>query len=222
MENNTNANAPVKKRRKKKVARKTSTIKYKNTLMILIATVLFVYAAFISIVPSVMTNSFDKELFGKKFEEATSLRTSLDAVEYKITPTLGAVIRVRNFSLKYVDYQPLLDVKQAELKTTLSALFGSKYKINSLNLKGVKYSDQILPNKENKIAFLPKAFDSNVFGKKSITIVPGPVTIKNYQTDYITPTTFRQKNVEEEVYTKNEVSDFLRSFEYSHVVISGN
>lgn len=216
---------PVKKtvavKKSKRRESKLNHVRYKSTLMIFIALILFVYAAFISIVPSMITNAFNTEDFEKKFEEATSLRTSIDAVEYKITPTLHAIIRVRNLSLKYVDYQPLLDVRQAELKTNLPAIFGSKYKIESLNVKGIKYSDQILPSGENKIAFLPKAFDSTLFGKKSITIVPGPVTIRDYQTDYITPTTFRQKKVDEEIYTKDEVSDFLRSFQYSHVVING-
>ena len=100
-----------------------------------------------------------------------------------------------------------------------SALFGTDYAIKSLSLKGVKYSDQILPNGDNKIAFLPLAFESTKFGHKSIAVSPGPVVIKDYKIDYITPTTFAQKKYDILEYSKDEVEDFLKSFDYAHVKI---
>lgn len=185
----------------------------------LISFILISYAVLISIVPSMKTSSFNTEEFEKKFEEATSLVTSVDVVRYEVTPTLKTKIKIRNLSLKYIDNQPLLDVRHAELTAGLGALFGKGYKIHSLIAKGVKYSDQILPSDENKIAFLPLAFDSKKFGHKSISIVPGPVVIKDYKIDYITPTTFAKKEYDVLEYTTDEVDDFLRSFDYSTVKI---
>ena len=194
-------------------------MKYKNTVLLLVSLLFFAYAAMISIVPSMKTSSFNTEEFEKKFEEATSLVTSVDSVRYEVTPTLKTKIKVRNLSLKYVDYQPLLDVRHAELTAGIGALFGTKYDIKSLSLKGVKYSDQILPSGDNKIAFLPLAFDSTKFGHKSIAVSPGPVVIKDYKIDYITPTTFAQKKYDIMEYSKDEVEDFLKSFDYAHVKI---
>ena len=194
-------------------------MKYKNTVLMLIAFILIAYAVLISIVPSMKTSSFNTEEFEKKFEEATSLVTSVDTVRYEVTPTLKTKIKIRNLSLKYIDNQPLLDVRHAELTSGLGALFGSSYKIHSLVVKGVKYSDQVLPNGENKIAFLPLAFDAKKFGRKSISITPGPVIIKDYKVQYITPTTFSKKDQDIVEYTKDEVDDFLNSFNYSSVKI---
>lgn len=194
-------------------------MKYKNTVMMLLSFILIAYAVLISIVPSMKTSSFNTEEFEKKFENATSLVTSVDTVRYEVTPTLKTKIKIRNLSLKYVDHQPLLDVRHAELTAGLGALFGSGYKIHSLVAKGVKYSDQILPSGENKIAFLPASFDSNKFGHRSISIVPGPVLLKDYKVEYITPTTYAKKEYDVIEYTTDEVADFLNSFDYFSVKI---
>ena len=194
-------------------------MKYKNTVMMLIAFVLIAYAVLISVIPSMKTSSFNTEEFEKKFEEATSLVTSVDTVRYEVTPSLKTKIKVRNLSLKYVDNQPLLFVRHAELTAGIGALFGTGYNIHSLVAKGVKYNDQVLPSGENKIAFLPLAFDSKKFGHKSISIKPGPVLIKDYKVEYVTPTTFSKQEHDVMEYTKDEVDDFLSSFDYSSVKI---
>lgn len=193
--------------------------KYKNSILIIIAVLLLIYAAFISIIPSILTSSFNTSKFEEKFYQATSLLTTVDSVSYKIKPNLDTIITVKNLNLEYIDHQPLLDAKYVELTTSLSAIFGSTYKIKSLNARNITYSDQILPNGENKIAFLPGAFNSKIFGKKKITIIAGPVNIKNYNISYRTPETYKENKIREIDYSKSEVKDFLTSFYYTNVKI---
>lgn len=193
--------------------------KYKNALLIVVSLLLLVYAGFISIVPMVKTSTFDIDKFEQQVFDATSLVTSVDAVEYKVKPNFETIITIRNLSLKYIDYQPLFDAKYIEVKTTPAALFTHNYKINSIYFKRAWYADQILPSKENKIAFLPGAFNSEIFGAKSITVEPGPAKFKDLKITYVTPTTYKEKNLREVSYSKDEVRNFLKSFTYSHVKI---
>lgn len=199
--------------------KKTNVFNYKNTLMIFGSVLLFSYAALISVVPAVMTNSFDIDKFEQKMFDATSLITSLDTVEYKVSPSLKTTITVKNLSLKYIDYQPLFDARQVKLETSLLALLGKSFNVKNIEFKNVIYADQILPNGENKIAFLPSAFNSEIFGAKSISVVPGPAKFKNLKITYVTPTTYKEKFIREKNFSKAEVGSFLKSFEYSHVKV---
>ena len=54
-------------------------MKNKNTILIIIAVILLIYATFISIVPLILTKSFDITKFEQKFYEATSFITTLDS-----------------------------------------------------------------------------------------------------------------------------------------------
>ena len=193
--------------------------KYKNAIFVLVSLILFGYAGFISIVPMVKTNTFDIDKFEQQVFDATSLVTTVDSVDYKIKPNLETTITVKNLSLKYIDAQPLFDAKHIEIKTTPAALFTPNYKIKSIYFKRAWYADQILPNKENKIAFLPGAFNSEIFGAKKITVEPGPAKFKDLKVTYVTPTTYKEKNLREVSFTKSEVESFLKSFHYSHVKI---
>ena len=194
--------------------------KYKNALLVLVSILLFAYAGFITIVPAVKTNSFNIDKFEQQVFDATSLVTTLDSVNFEIKPNLKTIITVKNLSLKYIDAQPLFDAAHIEIETTPAALFTNNYEIKSIYFKRTWYADQILPNKENKIAFLPGAFNSKVFGANNITIKPnGPAKFKNLKLTYVTPTTYKEKNLRETSFTKEEVKSFLSSFEYSHVKI---
>ena len=155
----------------------------------------------------------------QKMFDATSLITSLDTVEYKVSPSLKTTITVKNLSLKYIDYQPLFDARQVKLETSLLALLGKSFNVKNIEFKNVIYADQILPNGENKIAFLPSAFNSEIFGAKSISVVPGPAKFKNLKITYVTPTTYKEKFIREKNFSKAEVGSFLKSFEYSHVKV---
>ena len=192
---------------------------YKNTIMIVIAAFLLLYAAFISIIPAIKTSSFNIKDFEQKCYDATSLITTVDSVQFKIKPNLKTIIIVKNLELRYIDNQPLFYARNIELTSTIGALFGNKFDIKSMYLKNIKYNDQILDNGENKLAFLPGAFNSEVFGKKSITVIPGEVTVKNLDIKYIGPNTFKQKFIRENSYSKEEVKEFLSQFYFSHVNI---
>ena len=101
-------------------------MKYKNTVLMLVSLLFFAYAALISIVPSAKTSSFNTDEFEKKFEEATSLVTTVDSVRYEITPSLKTKIRVRNLSLKYVDYREWnsIGICICNILIVISALWG--------------------------------------------------------------------------------------------------
>lgn len=193
--------------------------KYKNTLMIIVSIILLAYAAFTTVVPAVLTETFNVDKFEEKVFEATSLLTTVDSVQYKIKPNLTTEIIVRNFSLKYIDEQPLFNAGYIEIKASPSIIFGKNFNLKSLYMKNVHYADQILPTGENKIAFLPSAFNSEIFGAKSITVVPSSIRVKNLKLTYVTPTTYKERNIREKTFDKTEVSNFLKSLQFSHVNI---
>ncbi len=199
--------------------KKPSVFNYKNTLMIFGSLVLFSYAALISVVPSVMTNTFDVDKFEQKMQAATSLVTSVGSVEYSVAPSLKTTITVKNLSLKYIDDQPLFDARQIDLETSIFALLGKSFDVKNIQFKNVVYADQILPNGENKIAFLPQAFNSEIFGAKSISVKPGPTTFNNLKVTYVTPKTYKEQFIREKNYTAAQVGNFLKSFDYSHVQV---
>ena len=199
--------------------KKAGVFSYKNTLMIFGSLVLFSYAALISVVPSVMTNTFDVDKFEQKMVDATSLVTSVGSVEYKVAPSLKTTITVKNLSLKYVDNQPLFDAREINLETSILALLGKSFDVKNIDFKNVIYADQILPSGENKIAFLPKAFNSEVFGAKTISVKPGPANFKNLKITYVTPTTYKEQFIREKDFSAAQVGNFLKSFEYSHVQV---
>lgn len=193
--------------------------KYKNTLLIFLALVLFAYAGFISVFPAFLTKTFNIDEFEQKIYDATSIVTTIDDIEYKILPNFKTIIILRNWSSKYIDEQPLFGARYIEIETTPMSLFTKNFNIKSMYLKNIVYKDQILPDGTNKIAFLPEAFNSELFGAKKITIVPGPVRVKNFKIVYIGPKSYKEQSYREKTYDKSEVKDFLSSFTFSHVEI---
>lgn len=193
--------------------------KYKNAIMIIVSVLMLAYAAFITVVPAVLTETFNVDKFEEKIFESTSLLATVDSVQYKIKPNLTTEVVVRNLSLKYIDEQPLFDAGYIEIKASPSIIFGKNFNFKSLYAKNVLYADQILPTGENKIAFLPSAFNSEIFGAKSITVVPSAIKVKNLKLTYVTPTTYRERNIREKMFDKSEVSTFLKGLEFSHVNI---
>ncbi len=192
---------------------------HKNAILIIISVILLIYAGFISIFPALLTKSFNLEQFEQKIYDATSLVTKVGSIEYKIKPNLDMVITLRNWSSKYVDDQDCFDARYIELTTTPFAIFNGQYNIKDLYLKNVKYSGQTLPDGNDKLAFLPGAFNSELFGHNNIVIVPGPVRIKNYTNIHIWPNTSKEDTQENVSYSKEEVKSFLSQFTFSHVII---
>ncbi len=193
---------------------------HKNAIMIIVAIILFIYAGMISIFPYFITKSFNIDQFEQKVFEATSLVTTIDSFDYTIKPNFDTVITIRNWSSKYIDEQNCFDARQIQLTTTPFAIFTKNFKIKDLYLKNVKYADQTLPEGQNKLAFLPEAFNSNVFGTNNIKITTGPIRIKNYQKIHIAPNIYKENNYREMKYSKDEVKNFLSQFTFNHITIN--
>ena len=193
--------------------------KYKNTVLIVVSIIFFAYAGFISIFPAILTSSFDIDKFEQKVFDSTSLVTTVDTVEYKIKPNFDIIISLRNWSSKYIDDQDCFDASLIEITTTPAAIFSKTFKIKQLYLKNVRYSNQTFENGENKLAFLPGAFNSEIFGASKVTIIPGPVKIKNFRIKYIAPGVYKERNQREILYSEPEVRAFLSNMNFSHVVI---
>jgi hypothetical protein len=195
--------------------------KYKNVILIILAIILLIYAGFISIYPIILTKTFDTKKFAEKVEETTSLKTTVDAVEYKIKPNFDVVISLRNWSSKYVDGQNCFDATLIEITTTPNAIFNDIYTLKKVLVKNAKFSNQILPSKANKLAFLPKVIDPKVFGvEEGIIVKPaGPVIVKNFRIKYIGPHFYKEDNRHESKYSAEEVRNFLKKCEFTNVVI---
>ena len=193
--------------------------KYRSTILIALSILLFLYAGFISIFPAFLTSNFDIDKFEQQVYDSTSFVTTVDSVEYKIKPNFDTIITLRNWSSKYIDDQDCFDARLIEIKTTPAAIFKKTFKIKQLYLKNVRYENQTLPNGENKLAFLPSAFNSEVFGVNKITIIPGPVKVKNFRIKDIAPGYYKERNQREAVYSEQDVRAFLKDKNFSHVVI---
>ena len=193
--------------------------KYKNTFFIFISLIMFAYEIFISIVPSILTNSFNIDEFEEKIYKSTSLLTDIGFIKFNIKPNLTTVIYIKNFSLKYIDEQPLFYARSVEIHTNPLALLGKNFKIKSMKMKYVHYADQILPNKENKIAFLPMAFNAKEFGKENITVQPSDVKIKFLKVTHVTPKTYKEEKYPELEILREEILAFTNSLKFSTVTV---
>lgn len=193
--------------------------KYKNTVLIIVSILFLAYAGFISLFPAILTSSFNIDKFEQQVFDATSLITTVDTVEYKIKPNFDTVITLRNWSSKYIDDQDCFDARLIEITTTPAAIFSKTFKIKQLYLKNVKFANQTLPTGENKLAFLPGTFNSEVFGAKKITVIPGPVKVKNFRIKDIAPRYYKERNQREAFYSEQDVRSFLSDKYFSHVEI---
>lgn len=194
-------------------------MKYKNVLLVFISIILFAYMFCFTILPSILKSSFNVQDFEKKLFDATSLKTEIESIDFKISPALQMTVTIANFSAKYIDLQDCFDAQAIILKTSPLCLLNKTFKINDLYLKNVKFSNQVLPDGNNKLAFLPGAFNSEIFGAKHITIISGPVRINGYEQKDIGPNSYNEKNRKEILYTKDDVKAFLSGFQFSHVIV---
>lgn len=193
--------------------------KYKNTILIIISCILFFYTFFITAFPKIKTNSFSRKLFEKQAYEATSLITNVDSVEYSMKPNFETTITARNVKFQYIDYQDLFSASEIKIITTPAALFDKHFDIKEINMKRVKYSDQILPDGNNKLKFLPAAIDTTKFGQNYISITAAPINIKHLEVEYITPTTYDNKKYMTKSFSKEQVEKFLKAQKFYRIQI---
>jgi hypothetical protein len=196
--------------------------KYKNVFLMIVAVILLGYAAFISIIPSMMSKNFNIDKFEQATLKAAGLNVTFEMIDYKIKPNLKTIIIIRDLVAMYPDQQPLFSAKYIELETTPAAIFKKDFDIKSLYLKHVKYEDQILPNGVNKLAYLPESFDPSYYGAKKVTIRPNSqIRIKNLEriNTITNPYSYRKYAEREAIYTQSEVSIFLHSLNFKNVNI---
>ena len=206
-------------------ANKTGKMQYRNLILMFLALVLFVYAGLISIVPSIITSTFNSAEFAVKFSEATSLKTNLDGFQYRISPNLHATIELNNLKLAWVGDQDLFEAKIIEIETKNPlAIFTKNYDIESVSISNAHYSDQLIPDDKtqkliNKLNKLLPNFNPNPFGTSKIKIVPGKVTFKNFKISYITPETYNEDTISQKTFSKPEVKKFLTEYPVGNVNI---
>ena len=195
--------------------------KNRNAILIIVAVFIFVYIALLSLYPAILSKTFDKDKFEKKAYKATGLVTYIKDIDFKVEPNLSLVVTIYKWSSKYIDAQDCFDSDVIVLTTNLFSPFTKTFKIKDLFLKHARYSNQILmPEKVNKLDFLPKSFDATAFGTKKITIEPkGPVRIYNLFIKNIAPGYYKEDNRHVVSYSKDEVKDFLigLNIRYVHV-----
>lgn len=196
-------------------------MKYKNIILIIVSIVLFIYAIIIGIVPSIMTKSFNKDVFQEKLTKALGLNVTVGTYTVRVKPNLQAIVTITELDVKFPDEQPVFKAKLAELTTTLSSLFSKKYVIKKLDLRFVKYDDLILPEGTNKIAFLPARITPKPFGHNTITIVSGPVYARDIDVSYTeaSPYSYKTEKYRQLTYTKDQVRSFLSSQNFSNIRI---
>ena len=237
MEDNTNGindlNAPQNQPgvpRKKKHGKKVKKVKkqklhYKNLTMMAVALLLFIYAGFISIVPTVITNSFNKDEFATKMGDASSLITSIEGFDYKITPSLHGIIDITGLKIEWIGNQPIFEAKQLEIETNNPlAVVTKNFDINKVIVTNARYTDQMVFDQKangliNKLNYVTPNFDAQKFDTKKIKVKAGNVQVKNYQISYITPTTYNENEIQQKIYPKAEVKKFLMDHPVNSVEI---
>ena len=196
--------------------------KHSNLMLLLISLALFIYAGLLSIYPAVLTSTFNVQDFEDKIHQSTTLTTKMDSVNFKMTPNLNLIITITNWSSKYIYEveQDCFDAAVIELTTNPFSVLTKNFKIKNLYLNNVVFSNQLLPEGVNKLAFLPGAFNARVFGKNKITIVPdGKVTVKNFTIKYIAPDYYKESVRPLVEYTKSDVKEFLQKRNFVSVNI---
>ena len=214
-------NTPKKEKRKKE----RSNIHYKNLILMLAALILFIYAGLISVVPSIITKTFNKEEFGTKTYDATSIITNIDGFQYRIKPNLHAVMEITNLEMNWIGNQKLFDAKYIEIETKNPlAIITKNFNIDTVKVTNANFSNQLIIDDktkklENKLKYITPNFNPEKYGAKTITIKPGNVTVKNFLIAYITPTTYNEERIAQETYTKEKVKEFLLSNPIANIKI---
>lgn len=203
----------------KKVAKKQEVKSYKNAILILISLVLFAYSGFVLLFPTILTMTFNKQKFCNSVYKTTGLNTNIDKMEFKMTPNLDMVITVRGWDSKHIDNQNAFKAKEIEVVTTPFAIFTNDYKIKSMTFKGTQIWEQILPNGENKLAYIAKCFSPKDFGVDKITIKPSEVNFKSFTIIHENKNKTKEEYIRNKTYSLYEVKTFLKNKNLFNVVI---
>ena len=192
---------------------------HKNAILLLVAVILLIYAALLSVYPAILKATFNVQKFEEKVYNATSLVTTIDSIDYRVHPNLTLDINIYKWSSKYVDYQDCFDAGSIEITTNLFAPITKNFNVKKMTVKNAIFSNQLLPEGVNKLAFLPSSIKANEFGVKKIKVTPGPVTAKNYTIKYIAPNYYKENKRKLVEYSKQDVKEFLQKRNFTMVEI---
>ena len=197
---------------------KTAPKSYRNVVMLFIAFVLFAYAGFISIYPKILTSTFNIEDFTRKVYTTTGLITTIGDVEFKVKPDLDMVITFTNWNSKHLDEQECFEAGKIEITTNPFSIFTKNFDIKEMEVKNVKYFDQIYNTGENKLHYLSD-MNFSQFGADKVTVSPGPVHVKNFKITYIEPTQHRENKRDSVKYSRSDVRNFLQTQTFKNVIV---
>lgn len=205
---------------KKVVKKQKKEVKsYKNAILILISLVLFAYSGFVLLFPTILTMTFNKKKFCESVYKTSGLVTNIDKMEFKMTPKLDMIITVRNWESKHIDNQNAFKTKEIEVVTTPFAIFTNNYNIKSMRFVGTQLWEQILPNGNNKLAYIAKSFSPKDFGADKMTIKPSAVEFKGFTIVHEDKINTREEYIRNKTFSLYEVKTFLKNQNLFRVVI---
>ena len=207
------------KKHLKKRVKKTQPMSYKNTIMIFISLIMFIYAGLVLLYPAILTMTFNKKAFCQSAYKTSALVTTLDEMKFKMMPNLDLVITASGWESKHIDNQNAFRARTIEIVTTPFATFTNNYNIKSMKFEGAKIWEQILPNGKNKLAYIAKCFSPNDFGVDKITITPSEVIFDNFTIIHEANRQTKEEFHRNKTYSKYEVKTFLMNQNLKNVVI---
>ena len=209
-------------KKKKKVAPEGQQNKerpktHRNAILFLVAIVLFIYAGFIALYPTILRASFDKAEFGRKVEDTTGLITTIKNIEFKLNPVTLTIV-INEWNSDHMPGQKCFYADRIEIQTNPLSMITKNFVIKNMELQNVQYFDQILDNGENKLDHLSD-MNFSQFNTDKVTVTPGPVSVKNFNITYIEPTDHRENIRSFVKYTASDVRAFLQDINFKNVVI---
>ena len=190
---------------------------HRNAILFLVAILLFIYAGFIALYPTILRASFDKAEFGRKVEDTTGLITSIKNIEFKLSPVTLTII-VNEWVSDHMQDQPCFKADRIEIHANPLCMITKNFVIKDMDLQNVRYYDQMLDNGENKLDRLSE-MNFSQFNVDKVSVTPGPVSVKNFTITSIDPDTHRDNERSFVKYSRSDVKAFLESKNFKNVII---
>ena len=192
---------------------------YKNTILIFISLIMFIYAGLVLLYPAILTMTFNKKAFCDSAYKTSALVTKLGKMEFKMTRNLNLVIIASDWESKHIDNQNAFKARTIEIVTTPFATLTNNYDVKSMRFEGTKIWEQILPDGNNKLAYIAKCFSPKDFGVKKITIKPSEVVFDNLTIIHEENKQTKEEYHRNKTYSEYEVKTFLMNQNLMDVVI---
>lgn len=192
---------------------------YKNTILIFLSLIMFIYSGLVLLYPAILTMSFNKKAFCASAYKTSALVTTLGKMEFKMTPKLDLIITAKDWESKHIDNQNAFKARTIEVVTTPFATLTNNYNIKSMRFEGAKIWNQILPDGNNKLAYIAKCFSPKDFGVNKITIKPSEVKFDSFTIIHEINKGTKEEYHRTKTYSQYEVKTFLMNQKLLGVVI---